>query len=45
MSKQDIQAKIDELEERLDSLDEMDYQSAEVISYELEILYMELESS
>jgi len=42
VNKQEIQAKIAELEEELESLDEMDYQSSEVINYELQFLYIDL---
>jgi len=42
MNKQEIQAKIAELEEELESLDEMDYQSSEVINNELQFLYIDL---
>jgi len=42
MNRVEIQEKIDELEEELESLDEMDYQLSEVINYELQFLYIDL---
>jgi len=43
MNRAEILAKIAELEEELESLDEMDYQSFEVINYELQFLYIDLD--
>ena len=40
-----IEERIKELELELESLDEMDYQSSEVINYELQFLYMELDKA